>query len=66
MAEGECLPHPRHGRLEGLEPEVCPAGLQGLSSHPGQPVPAGHVAHLPGINWVIPDYLSQAQNFVPT
>lgn len=48
MAEGERLPHPRHRRLEGPEPEVRPAGLQGLSSHPGQSVPAGHVAHLPG------------------
>lgn len=49
MAEVKRLPHPRHRRLEGPEPEVCPAGLQGLSSDPGQSVPAGHVAHLPGL-----------------
>jgi len=48
VAEGQRLPHPRHGRLEGPEPEVCAAGLQGLPSHPGQSVPAGHVARLPG------------------
>lgn len=48
LAEGERLPHPRHRRLEGPQPEVRPAGVQGLSSHPGRPVPPGHVAHLSG------------------
>lgn len=53
VAEGECLPDSRHCRLERPEPEVRPAGLQGLSSHPGQSVPAGHVAHLWGTSYWI-------------
>lgn len=48
LAEGQCVPHPQHCRLERPEPEVCPASVQRLSSHPGQSVPPGHVAHLPG------------------
>lgn len=48
VAEGQCLPHPWHCWLEGPQSQVCPAGLQGLSSHPGQSVPEGHVAYLSG------------------
>ena len=43
MEAGERLRHSPHLRLEGPQPQVCPADLQGLQRHQRQTLPRGPV-----------------------
>lgn len=48
LARGERLLNPPHIQVEGPEPKVCPAGVQGLCCSQEDGLPKGHVPSCQG------------------